>query len=276
MTTDNNIVHQQIQKTRELLQSVLGENLLGVYIYGSLLMGGLQKYSDIDMFAVTSRETTRKEKERLVNALLEISGIYKVSKDLKPIELIVAVKSQVNPWQYPPQFDFIYGDWMRKDFEVGIIEPWITKESPNLALVITQLLLSHQILYGPNPNELLDLVPYRDFMLATTSEIDKLLNDIDWDTRNVLLTLARIWSTVETNTICSKAEAASWCINRLPNEHKPVLVKARLIFLGEQEDNWEDKKTVAKSCAEYIFKQIINSMRMTDIKDHADKEISLK
>ena len=114
MATDNKIVQQQIDESVALLQSVLEENLLGVYVYGSLLVGGLHKYSDIDLFAVTSRETTRQEKEQLEKGLLKISGIYAISEELKPIELIIVVQSKVSPWQYPPSFDFLYGDWVIK------------------------------------------------------------------------------------------------------------------------------------------------------------------
>jgi streptomycin 3"-adenylyltransferase len=186
MEASDEIINKQIDDCLVLLRDVLREDLLGVYLYGSLLMGGLQKYSDIDLLAVSSRETTKEEKEQLEKALLKISGIYGVSKDLKPIELTIFTKSDVAPWQYPPKFDFMYGDWMRKDFEAGKVESWKTKENPNLALVITQLLLSNKILFGPAPSELLPEIPYKDFFEATTSEIVSLMNDIEWDTRNVL------------------------------------------------------------------------------------------
>lgn len=52
MVTDNKIIQQQIDDVLALLQNVLGENLLGVYLYGSILMWGLQKYSDIDLFVI--------------------------------------------------------------------------------------------------------------------------------------------------------------------------------------------------------------------------------
>lgn len=260
MITDNKIVQHQIDETVVLLQSVLGENLLGVYVYGSLLMGGMQKYSDIDLFAITSKETTKQEKEKFEKALLKISGIYAVSKELKPIELIIVVKSEVNPWHYPPSFDFLYGDWLRKDFEAGNIEPWLTKESPNLALVITQILLSNKIVFGPNASTLLDPVPYNDFMTASTSEINSLVNDIGWDTRNVLLTLARVWCTVETDTIRSKESAVNWAINKLPDRYKPILIRAKSILLGVQSDNWEELKTEIKPCASYMVEQINKRM----------------
>jgi len=67
---------------------------------------------------------------------------------------------------------------------------------PDLALLITQVLLASLTLVGDGPEKLLCKVPYHDFISAITDELPNLVPDLDSDTRNVLLTLARIWSTV--------------------------------------------------------------------------------
>ncbi len=275
MDANENNIKKQIDDCLELLKNALGEDLLGIYLYGSSTAGGLQKFSDIDLFAVSNRETTYEEKKQLVNALLKISGIYSVSKDLKPIELTIVVKSEVNPWQYPPKFDFQYGDWLRKDFENGNIEPWKTKENPNLALIITQLLLSNKILFGLNPNQLLPPIPYKDFITATTTEVDNLMNDIDWDTRNVLLSLARIWCTLETNTIRSKTDAVSWTIEKIPNEYRPVLERVKAILLGEENENWEDIIDEVRSSANFMLKIIRTQMKEIKASNYSERSIKI-
>ena len=199
---------EQIKACVDLLHEVLRQDLLGVYLYGSSITGGLQKYSDIDLFVVSNRETTCQEKTTLVTHLLTISGVYKKSSK-RPIEMTMVVKSEVNPWCYPPKFDFQYGEWLREKFESGTIEPWPTKQMPDLALLITQVLLANRKLFGENPNQLLCKVPYKDFITASLEELDDLITNLNTDTCNVLLTLARIWSTVKTDRIYSKPGAAS-------------------------------------------------------------------
>lgn len=188
-------------------------NLLGLYLYGSSILGGLQKYSDIDLFVVSNRTTTHEEKVKLATTLLKISGIYMKSKKF-PIEMTIVEKSEINPWHYPPQFDFQYGEWLRNQFENGNVEPWQTKEMPDLALLVTQILLASNTLVGANPDQLLCTVPYKDFITALINTLPNLMSELDSDIRNVLLTLARIWSTVATDAICSKPAAADWAINR--------------------------------------------------------------
>jgi predicted nucleotidyltransferase len=56
-------MQQQINDSFGLLKLILGQNLLGVYLYGSSVAGGLQKYSDSDLFVVTGRSITLDEKK---------------------------------------------------------------------------------------------------------------------------------------------------------------------------------------------------------------------
>ena len=53
---------QQIERCLDLLRKVLGDELIAVYLYGSSIVGGLQRYSDIDLFVVSRRSTTTEQK----------------------------------------------------------------------------------------------------------------------------------------------------------------------------------------------------------------------
>lgn len=55
-------IEQQIDQCLNLLKQTISHDLLGAYLYGSAVKGGLQKYSDIDLFIVTNRPTTPDEK----------------------------------------------------------------------------------------------------------------------------------------------------------------------------------------------------------------------
>ena len=83
-----------------------------------------------------------------------------------------------------------------------------------------------------------------------------LLVDLDSDTRNVILTLARIWSTVATDVIRSKDEAATWALARLPDEHRAVLARARAIYLGDEEERWEDLEPRIRPHTDYVVAEI--------------------
>jgi len=259
-------MQQQLKDSLELLKIILGPDLLGVYLYGSSLVGGLQKYSDIDLFVVTNRVTTSEEKTKLIANFLQISGIYMKSSKL-PIEMTIVEQAVINPWQYPPHFDFQYGDWLRKSFENGIIEPWLTYEMPDLALIVTQVLLKSQTLWGLEPEQLLAHVPYHDFIKAMIHDLNRLATDLEHDTRNVLLTYARIWSTLETNAIRSKPAAADWVMHRLPKVYQPVMRRAKSICIGVENEYWGDIQELVKSCADFMANKINGQFSLINLDD---------
>ena len=252
---DSHEMKQQLEDSLELLKMILGPDLLGVYLYGSSLVGGLQKYSDVDLFVVTNRVTTSEEKNRLISNLLKIYGIY--MKSIKrPIEMTIVEKAMVNPWQYPPHFDFQYGEWLRESFEKGIIAPWPAQEMSDLAIIVTQVLLKSKTLFGSEPEQLLAPVPYQDFMKAMLGDLDRLVDDLEDDTRNVLLTIARILTTLETDAICSKPSAADWVMQHLPDVYQPVMMRAKSICIGAENEHWDDIELLIKPCADFIVDQI--------------------
>jgi streptomycin 3"-adenylyltransferase len=245
-----------------------------VYLYGSSTVGGLQRYSDIDLFAVTVRSASLKERNGLAKELLGISGVYR-GTEKRPIEMTIVVRSEVNPWHYPPSFDFQYGEWLRSEFESNNIEPWPTKTRADLAVLITQVLLASRTVYGSEPGQLLAQVPYNDFMNAMTEQLDNLRNDLDTDTRNVILTLARIWRTVKTDSISSKQKAAEWAIKRLPDRFRPVVQRALKTAAGDQEETWDDLKKYISECADFIVDQIRVKIKNIQACDQTSKSIML-
>lgn len=259
-------IEEQIQRCLNLLQNIMGQSLLGAYLYGSSVLGGLQKYSDIDLFVVSDRSTTPEEKAKLVINLLQVSGIYMKGEKL-PIEITIVTKSEINPWHYPPHFDFQYGDWLRNKFEAGIIEPWSTKEMPDLAIIITQILLKSQTLWGLEPELLLVQVPYPDFIKAMLYDLHSLAIELEHDTRNVLLTYARIWSTLETNAIRSKPAAADWVMHHLPEVYRPVIERAKLINMGLENEYWDDVKVILKPCADFMTDKINAKVALINFND---------
>jgi predicted nucleotidyltransferase len=238
------------------VRDVLGPAVVGAYLFGSAVEGGLKPESDLDVLAVSTRPTTREEKQRLVERLLGISGRRTADGRWRRVELTIVVESEIRPWRFPPTMDFQYGDWLRGEFESGNVTPWPSTTNPDLASLITMVLLADTPVLGPPPARILDPVPHDDLVRAITGDLESLLADLDDDTRNVILTLARIWSTVATGDIRSKDAAAEWALDRLPAEHRPVLVHARAIYLGEEKERWDDLGPRVRPYADQVVAEI--------------------
>ncbi len=221
-----------------LTSEVIGTDLIGVYLHGSSVLGGLRPASDMDLLALTRRSVKDEERRALVAGILPISG---ATVGARPVELTVVVQSEVRPWRYPPVGDFLYGEWLRADYENGVIPQ--ARPMPDLALELAVALAGNHPLVGPPPATVLDPVPPRDLARASVEGIPGLLEDLPGDTRNVVLTLARIWTTLATGTIRSKDAAADWALANLPPEHRPVLDHARHLYLTSTyaDETWSEE-----------------------------------
>lgn len=246
----------QLEAIVSLVRDVLGEDLVGAYLHGSAVLGQLRPRSDTDVFVVARRGLVPDERRALVEGLMDISGRRaRIGGPARPIELTIVVGSDVRPWRYPPRCDFQYGEWLRDGYERGELPA--AEASPDLAPIISMVLLGDRPLVGPPPAEVLDPVPHDDLVRAVVHGIPGLLDDLETDTANVVLTLARIWTTVATGRLRAKDAAADWALERLPDEHRPVLERARAIYLGEIDDEeMADLRPLIRRHAEYVIREI--------------------
>ncbi|MGW9211995.1 aminoglycoside adenylyltransferase family protein [Embleya sp. NPDC055664] len=237
-----------------LVRAVLGDDVVGAYPHGSAVAGGLRPDSDLDVLVVVRRATTLGQRRALVDGLLEISGTRARGGPARPVELTVVVHDEVRPWRYPPRREFQYGEWLRDAYERGET-PGPTVD-PDLAPLLTMVSMGGVALLGPAPHEVLDPVPRRDLERAVVAGIPDLLDELESDTRNVLLTLARIWTTLATGAIESKDRAADWALGRLPVEHRAPLDRARAGYLGIERDRWDELRPRVRAHAAYVVAAI--------------------
>ena len=244
---------EQIERVVDGVREALRPALLGVYLFGSAVLGGLRPKSDIDVMALTRRPTTPDEKRDLIRHLLAVSGRQ------RHVEVTVVAQPAIRPWRYPPERDFQYGDWWRDRFEAGELEPWAAPTDPDLASLITLVLQADRALLGPPPDEVFDPVPRGDYVEALRTCVRDVLADLragSDDTRNYVLTLARIWHSLSTDGIQTKDGAAAWALERLMPEHRPVLARARAIYLGVEEERWDDLRARVVPWAELVAGEI--------------------
>ena len=246
---------EQVRRIVAVVRGVLEAGVVGAYLYGSAAAGGLRPRSDVDVLVVVSARTTAREKRQLVDGLISISRRGARPLSFRPVELTVVAQSDVRPWRYPPRIDFQYGEWLHEAFESGDLEPAPAAHA-DLAVLITMVLLGGRPLLGRPPSDVLDPVPRADLVRGMLEGIGSLLDDLEPDTANVVLTLARIWMTIATGEIRSKHEAADWALPRLPEGHRPVLARARDVYIGAGDDRWDDLAPRVRPHADYVVAQI--------------------
>jgi streptomycin 3"-adenylyltransferase len=191
----------------------------------------------------------------VVERLLSISGWRTPEGRWRRVELTVVPASEVRPWRFPPRFDLQYGDWLRSAFERGEVEPWPTNENPDLAVLLTVVLLAGRPVLGPPPAEVLD--PWRTR-----------ISSAPWSTASTPARGPRRGHAqrrpharadlehrrdggdpLEGRRGRVGAPAAS-------DEHRAVLSRARTIYLGGQEEQWHDLAGRVRAHADHVAPEI--------------------
>ena len=254
----------QTEAVAGLVRATLGTHLVGLYLYGSAVAGGLRPGSDLDLFALTDRPSSPAQRRALIAGLRPLSSRAERPAHWRPVELTIAARPDIEPLRYPPRVDFQSGEWLRAEFDAGDPRPWKTP-SPDLLIVLAQVRLASTPIFGPAAAEILPEIPATDLARAMTDEIGSLLDDLEPDTANVLLTLARIWHTLATGGFTSKDAAADWALKQI-DEPLPALEMARDDYLSSapdsaadsalQGDRWPDLQAEARSAARLLIGRI--------------------
>ena len=231
---------RQLDAVVRLLDDILGDAAVGAYLCGSAVRpAGLRADSDLDVVVVASRRTTEVERRSLVDGLLSISRTRGDPTGKRHLEVTVVVEPDIRPWRYPPPMELQYGDWWRNEFEyrrgtaMEIAEPG-SGRAPDCGAGTEHPVVraTHRGADRPDPREDLDH--------AMHEVVPDLVADLEDDTRNVLLTLARVWLTLETGTIGTKDVAADWALARLPDGLGAALRRSRAAYVGGATDVWDD------------------------------------
>lgn len=244
----------QVADVVDAVAETLGADVLGVWLYGSAVAGGLRWRSDLDILVMVDRPLDEAVRAALVQAVLPVGKRAGERPDDRSVELTAVVRSDVVPWRYPPVQAFQYGEWEREDYLAGFVPA--PRPEPDLAVLLTVARSRGIALAGPPPTALLEPVPAADLRRAVADLIPRLDGDLESDTANVLLTMARVWATLVTGEILPKDEAADWALDRAPAVAVPYLVRARGVYLGDTADRWEDLAAGLRTAADALLAEI--------------------
>lgn len=249
-----NMTNLQIKNVIKILSNELSEILLGVYLYGSSIQGGLKENSDIDILVIVSEKLDSKTKENLIKNISPLSRKIGEDNKLRYIEITIVVKDQVINWVYPPRQDFIYGEWLQDDYLSGYIPE--NEENPDLTIILYQARKYYKTLLGKSQLEkYIPEIPFTDIKKAILSSSNEIVIQHKDDETNVILTLCRMILTLKTGNIYSKDKAGYIQSKYLPLNHKLIILNAINDYLGVKSINW-NKYNISETI-DYLYNEIV-------------------
>jgi len=204
-------VRELLDSLLSRLQTVLGDRLVGLYLYGSLVMGDFDPdISDVDLMAATS-------------------GVLNDSQLRALDEMHRQIMSERPRWNGRIEIAYISLDALRtfktKASQIAIIspgEPFHFKEAGEDWLINWYLVREKGItLYGPPPHEIIEPMTKDEYVQAVREQAfawrDWIEGDFDRPYQGyAIITLCRALYTHVHGEQVSKQAAAQWAKGQLP------------------------------------------------------------
>jgi hypothetical protein len=223
--TPNSEVNVVLQELLPGVHATLGDQLVGLYLTGSLAAGDFDRHSDVDFVAVTENEVggelfsaldTLHQRIALIDSwcATQLDGAYISRVALRRFDPTIALH---------PNIDRGRGERLKMvQFDEVVVQSYLLRERG-----IT--------LDGPDPRTLIDPVTPQDLRNAMPRVLEGLASQILDDPARIdsqgyqsytVLSLCRMLYTLEFGAVVSKPLAAEWARKTLGHGWAPLIDRA--------------------------------------------------
>lgn len=214
-----------MQRVKDRFAAILNDNLVGLYLHGSLAAGCFQwAHSDIDFLAVVKKAPSLRVKAALLTALREIE------KDAPPkgVEMSVLLARDCRDIRYPIPFELHYSSGHRADFDQdpqGFCER-MHGTDPDLTAHILCLHAFGRAVLGPDIPRVFDQVKREDVLRALRFDADDAREHLHEDPIYYVLNLCRALAYVRQGLVLTKKDGGEWALREAPQQYQPLIQAA--------------------------------------------------
>lgn len=201
------------------VRDLLGPNLRGMYVYGSLAFECYNPArSDVDVLVLTRRRMAPETRRALSSLLHRL-------EELARLEISFLSRGDLEPWRYPTPYDYHFSGSAEKHDGAG----------EYFATEIANVRVRGVALVGPPATEAFPDVPHEDFLDSIERDLVWALDHVNERPGYAVLNSCRVLAYRRDRTIISKAEAGRWGLRFAPAEFHPLISDASAFYAGERD-----------------------------------------
>ncbi len=249
MIETENVINKFVKESQEILK----DNLTGIYLHGSAVMGCFNpEKSDLDLIVVVNEPLQDDVKRKFMNMVIEVNE----AGPAKGIEMSIVTKDVCKPFVYPTPFELHFSEmhlgWYKDDPQDYVRKMKGTDK--DLAAHFTIIGKRGKCLWGQPIEEVFALVPKADYMDSIWEDIADAWEDILDNTMYITLNLARVLAYKNEGLILSKKEGGEWAIKNVPEEYHSLIKAAMSEYADANDVSYE--YDIAKQYAGYMLQEI--------------------
>ncbi len=270
-TDYHNLLQRIVQKSAE----IFGDNLTGIYLHGSAVMGCFQaQKSDLDLIFVVEREISDAEKLDFLAYVAEWNG----EAPEKGIELSIVRESFCRPFVYPTPFELHFSQAHLKWYQENP-QDYVEKMKGvdrDLAAHFTIIERFGTSLYGKPVPRVFGPVPREDYTDSIVSDMEEAKEDILENPVYVILNLCRVLAYLKGGEcageepsvsmaspeplILSKKGGGEWGLKFLPQGFRGLIETALVCYRDGTDMTVQAEE--GKCFAEYMLTEIRKNLEI--------------
>ncbi len=237
----------------EQSQKILGDNLVGVYLHGSAVMGCFhEKRSDIDLLVVVHAVISDEIKRYFMDMVVELNSCA----PKKGIEVSIVRQDVCKPFIYPTPFELhfsaVHVQWYKTNPADYVKR--MNGVDKDLAAHVTVIYHRGKCLYGKEIKEVFEKVSKEFYFDSIWNDVKNAQEDIITNPTYMILNLCRVLAYKQSGLILSKKEGGHWGINNVSVKYYNLIMQALDEYLFDRSTNWDGNCT--REYAAYMIDQI--------------------
>ncbi len=227
-TNVSKVIKAEVNTLQSGLVRLLDQQLQGLYLHGSLALGGFQPArSDINIIVVVTGKIDNTLQSELIKLCLLVSNRP------RPIDIYIVAEKALVPFQPPITFELHYNEQLRYPPQQKIVldDP---RSDPDLTIYLTVLQRSGIVLAGRPVEETIPPIPETVFRDALTRSLQATQAQLPQDPIAFVLNACRTIAYLQDDTILSKDAGGAWGLLHAPEQFHALIQQALALYRGEQ------------------------------------------
>lgn len=208
-------------------REILGDNLTGVYLHGSMAMGCfLYGKNDIDLLTVVEENPSRAVKREYMDMVMALHRLMPGKGIEMSMVLAQTCRSFVYPTPFLLHFSQRHADWYLSDPD-GYVER-MNGTDKDLAAHFTVISHRGKVLWGEPINTLFAPVDSCFFLDSIWEDVREAREEIWENPVYITLNLCRVLAFRREGLILSKREGGQWALAQMPDSPYAPLIHSAL------------------------------------------------
>ena len=242
-----------LKRFTEMSKQILGNNLAGVYLHGSVAMGCFnRKKSDLDLILIIEGDISDMVKMEFMRYVVDLNE----EAPEKGFELSVVKREYCNPFIYPTPYELHFSvghlRWYLED-PIDYVKKMkgIDKDLAAHFMIIRKYGI---VLYGEEIDRVFGIVPEDDYIDSILYDIEGACGEILENPVYFTLNLCRVLAYLREGKVLSKRAGGEWGLDALPHRFHGMIQDA--LHSYETDLTMAADSEMLPVFADYMIKQI--------------------